>query len=270
MKTALIVLNKEGVRTAREIAGYLTTVDVYLPGPPEKLTVDILKNTEAGGLPEIVDDAFRSYHGLIFIMASGIAVRMIAPHVRDKYNDPAVVVLDDACRFAVSLLSGHEGGANKLAYRCAAAVGAVPVISTGTETNKPVTLGIGCRKGASADAVREAVLKGCKAAGFGAGAEMKQVRCAASIDLKKYEPGLIEACSKLEAPLRFFSKEEINSFCGEYTENEIAFKNLGVRAVAEPCALLAGRNSRLLLPKQVIGNVTIAVAIEQTNKDDSG
>ncbi len=278
MKTAVIVLNKDGFRTAELIADYVRTVEGYmqpLEGPDSdapgtmksKPTIDILENTGRGGLPELVKDAFRGCDGLIFIMASGIAVRMIAPLVRDKYSDPAVVVVDDARRFAVSLLSGHEGGANSLAYLCAAAVGAVPVISTGTETNKRITVGIGCRKGASADAIRKAVLKGCETAGFEAGTGTKSIRCAASIDIKKYEPGLIEACAGLQLPLRFFSKERINSFCGEYAENKTAVKNVGVRAVAEPCALLAGRNSRLLLSKQIIGDVTIAVAAEQPDKE---
>ena len=260
MKTAVIVLNKDGCRTAREIADYVTAVGLSVPGPQGEKSVDILENTGPGGLPELVEAAFRGYDGLIFMMASGIAVRMIAPLLRDKYSDPAVVVVDDARRFAVSLLSGHEGGANNLAYLAAAAVGAVPVITTGTETNKPITVGIGCRKGASAGTIREAVLKGCKTADI----DPETIRCAASIDIKKYETGLIKACAELQLPLRFFSKETINSFRGEYSQNDIAVKNIGVRAVAEPCALLAGRNSRLALPKQVIGDVTIAVAAERS------
>ena len=79
--------------------------------------------------------AFASYDGLIFIGACGIAVRAIAPFVRDKFKDPAVTVMDEGAGFAVSLLSGHVGGANKLTREAALVAGAVPVISTATDVN---------------------------------------------------------------------------------------------------------------------------------------
>jgi len=68
-------------------------------------------------------------------MATGIVVRMIAPLLVSKAEDPAVVVMDEAGRFAVSLVSGHIGGANRLAEATAAVVGAVPVITTATDTH---------------------------------------------------------------------------------------------------------------------------------------
>lgn len=70
---------------------------------------------------------------LIYIGATGIAVRAIAPYVRSKAQDPAVVVVDETGRFAISLLSGHLGGANELTERVAALCGATPVITTATD-----------------------------------------------------------------------------------------------------------------------------------------
>lgn len=84
-------------------------------------------------LSDLVAETFPRCRAHIFICACGIAVRAIAPHVRDKTSDPAVVCLDDAGRFAVSLLSGHLGGANDLARRAAAVVGATPVVTTATD-----------------------------------------------------------------------------------------------------------------------------------------
>ena len=76
---------------------------------------------------------FADADALVFVGAVGIAVRAIAPHCRGKAVDPAVVVLDEQGRFAISLLSGHLGGANDLTRQLAAACHAVPVITTATD-----------------------------------------------------------------------------------------------------------------------------------------
>ena len=96
--------------------------------------------------PEVGAEAYDSLEGwtarawgtadaIIFVGAAGIAVRAIAPHVKDKFTDPAVVSVDEAGRFAVPLLSGHVGGANELALKVAALTGGQAAVSTATDVN---------------------------------------------------------------------------------------------------------------------------------------
>jgi len=96
-------------------------VDIY----PE-LLVEKYDSDSFGGV-------WAASSAIIFIMASGIAVRSIAPYIKDKASDPAVLVMDDAGNSVISLLGGHEGGANLLAREIASQSGARAVITTATD-----------------------------------------------------------------------------------------------------------------------------------------
>ncbi|MEA3347610.1 MAG: cobalt-precorrin 5A hydrolase [Pseudomonadota bacterium] len=86
-----------------------------------------------GAFKKIVGDNWRNFAGHLFIMATGIVVRRIAPLLEGKTKDPAVVVCDEKGRFAISLLSGHIGGANRLARKTAAIFNGEAVITTATD-----------------------------------------------------------------------------------------------------------------------------------------
>lgn len=90
---------------------------------------------ENGGLDLWTKRNFYSADALVFIGSCGIAVRAIAPYLKSKLTDPAVIAVDETGAFAVSLLSGHLGGANRLAEKIAAVIGAQPVITTATDRN---------------------------------------------------------------------------------------------------------------------------------------
>lgn len=86
-------------------------------------------------LSEIVPDCFARFDALLFIMATGIVVRSIAPCLVSKLSDPAVLVMDERAKHIISLISGHVGGANRLAGELAIELHAEPVITTATDVN---------------------------------------------------------------------------------------------------------------------------------------
>jgi len=82
---------------------------------------------------QTMQDLFQAGRPLVCVMALGIVVRILGPLACDKETDPPVVVVDEAGNFAISVLGGHEGGANPLTKQVAKALGAVPVITTASD-----------------------------------------------------------------------------------------------------------------------------------------
>lgn len=94
-----------------------------------------LKEREEESLSQWTGRMFAEKRAVIFVSATGIAVRAIAPWIRDKMTDPPVVTVDEGAQFVIPLLSGHVGGANELARHIADWLEAVPVITTATDVN---------------------------------------------------------------------------------------------------------------------------------------
>lgn len=197
--------------------------------------------------------AYRAHRQWIMIAAGGIAVRFLDGLTADKHEDPAVVVIDEAGRHAVSLLAGHEGGANRLAYRVANAVGAVPVITTATEALKPLVLGIGCRKNAAQERITAAV---AHALGTRALSEVREI---ATIDLKAGEPGLLAFCAQHDIPLRVIAGSTVAARAWVSQSSQWVQQNIGLDGVCEPCALIAAARGRLIVPKTALDGVAVAV-----------
>ncbi len=254
MKIALITLSPEGAIIVRRLVESLGNAHVYLhqdvaPLPGEDSFPSILALTA---------EIFARFNGLIYVVPCGVAVRAIAPHVGSKRSDPAVVVVDVGGRYAISLLAGHEGGANELAVQIANIIGGEPVITTTTEALKNLIVGVGCRRGVSAGsiiaAVQEALVE--------VGGKLVQVRFLASADVKAGEEGLIRAAQELQVPLRFIGGEEIRATVRKFTPSPLALKKINLPAVAEPAALLAGRRTELILPRKIYKGITVAIARE--------
>jgi cobalt-precorrin 5A hydrolase len=134
MKIAIITITRNGARLGARLKSSFTNADLYaFPkylGTAGKDAVAI-----EGELSSLFKQFWPEIDGFICIMATGIVIRSVAPLLKDKTSDPAVVVMDDAGKFAISLLSGHLGGANELAERCAFILGARAVITTATDAN---------------------------------------------------------------------------------------------------------------------------------------
>jgi len=204
---------------------------------------------------------FPEHQQWVLIMTTGIAVRYVQGLLTDKTTDPGLVVLDEGCRFAVSLSGGHEGGANQLAYRVANLVGAVPVITTATETLKPLVIGVGCRRGVSTEQIDSAIEHGL----MRIQRSRSEVREIATIDLKQDEPGLNGWCERNGIALRVIPRELVQQRPWVTEPSAWVRKNIGVAGVCEACGLLATFRGRLVLPKTILDGVTVAI-VEEKNE----
>ena len=132
-KIAFLAYSRTGMALARRAAAHFPEAQIRCYAPSRLVTDGFLPEEDQG--EHAVGQLFSWADALIFIGALGIAVRRIAPYVRDKRTDPAVLCLDERGRFVISVLSGHIGGANQLAQELAKELGSVPVITTATDIN---------------------------------------------------------------------------------------------------------------------------------------
>lgn len=254
MKTALITLSDAGAIIVNRLAESLTDADIFLH---ESVSEDF-KAPRFQNIIKLTADIFGRYGSLVYVVPCGVAVRAVSPCIHNKYTDPAVVVVDAGGRYAVSLLSGHEGGANDLAVAVSNIIGGEPVITTTTEALKKYIVGIGCRRGTEEEAVVRAVREALRQASV----DLSEVRFLASADIKSDEKGLLAAARSLGIPIRFIPSEEIRESTRTFARSAVAEREVNLPAVAEPAALLAGRRTRLILPKTKLDGITVAVARE--------
>ncbi len=131
--SAIWVITPNGTKLAEMLSRNLSESDIYIS---QKIIETPIGHFSFQSLSETLEKKFHRYTGHIFIMSTGIVVRVIAPFIRRKTEDPAVVVVDDQGIHAISLLSGHLGGANALTLKIADIIGADPVITTATDVNR--------------------------------------------------------------------------------------------------------------------------------------
>ncbi len=336
MKVSIIAFTDNGMEIAYKLSNSLS----------ESNDVDFARCGK-GALSTWTEEHFSTNDALIFIGAIGIALRAIAPYIKTKTKDPAVVVVDELGQFSIPILSGHIGGANELALQIAEDLGSIPVITTATDINSVfavdtwaksqglqilnpeciklvsskllkgesvhvksdypiqgnlpknvylndledsnagydviithkdlenerkndtlllvpqiITVGIGCRKDISFEAIESSILNIIESENY----HILAINALASIDKKANEKGILEFAKKYGLPFNTYSAEELNSLEGDFTKSEFVKSVVEVDNVCERSAIKES-NGKLIRRKDTCdgAGVTVALAINDPN-----
>lgn len=147
MKLAIICFTANGLRLGEKLCLLISERTENKFSPDLYKTKKLKgKGTSFQNIYQLIREIFNKVDGIIFISACAIAVRVIAPSLKSKVTDPAVIVVDEKGKFSISLLSGHLGGANELAVWIAYLLSAVPVITTASDINQSFAVDIFAKK----------------------------------------------------------------------------------------------------------------------------
>lgn len=195
--------------------------------------------------------------GIVVFAPTGAVVRSLAPLLDHKTRDPGVVVLDALSRWAIPLVGGHEGGANRLAERVANLLGCESVVTTASEAVRDLVVGVGCRRGTSSQAILEAVdlALSCRNLSW------DRVRSLATGSPKRHEVGLLHAAASRNIPLVVVHDIELRSR-RRGVRRTAASRHVGLPALSHPAALAAGRRTTCLLNRFRHGPVMLSIAME--------
>ncbi len=336
MKVSIIAFTDKGMEIAYKLSNSLSGDN----------DVDFTRCGK-GALSTWTEEHFSTNDALIFIGAIGIALRAIAPYIKTKTKDPAVVVVDELGQFSIPILSGHIGGANELALQIADDLGSIPVITTATDINNVfavdtwaksqglhilnpqciklvsskllkgesvhvksdypiqgnlpknvylndledsnagydviithkdleneckndtlllvpqiITVGIGCRKDISFEAIESSILNILESENY----HILAINALASIDKKANERGILEFAKKYDLPFNTYSAEELNNLEGDFTKSEFVKSVVEVDNVCERSAVMES-NGKLIRRKDTCNGagVTVALAINDPN-----
>ncbi len=336
MKVSIIAFTDNGMEIAYKLSNSLS----------ESNDVDFTRCGK-GALSTWTEEHFSTNDALIFIGAIGIALRAVAPYIKTKTKDPAVVVVDELGQFSIPILSGHIGGANELALQISKDLGSIPVITTATDINKVfavdtwaksqglhilnpeciklvsskllkgesvhvksdcpiqgnlpknvylndledsnagydvlithkdleneckndtlllvpqiITVGIGCRKDISFEAIENSILYILEKENY----HILAINALASIDKKANEKGILEFAKKYDLPFNTYAADELNSLEGDFTKSEFVKSVVEVDNVCERSAVMES-NGKLIRRKDTCNGagVTVALAINDPN-----
>lgn len=336
MKIACVSFTQRGKEIGNKLVKLSSRANIYT-------VYHFINNEINGGIKSIMPYLVKEYEGLIFISATGIAVRFMKPYIRDKTQDPAVVVVDDGGKFAISLLSGHIGGANELAQWVGSTLKAIPVITTASDNRyiesidlfaiknnyhmenkdsmkeitammvngskigfysemeeiidydnltilsnpkdldpsiegiiivsskiglkipsnkycllipKNINIGIGCRKNVEGKRIIELIENTLGRLSL----SPKGIKAIGTVEVKRGETGIIEACNYFNCPLKIFSLKEIKEVEAKFPKSHFVKETIGVYSVSEPSAYLLG--GKMLAAKIKKDGITLSIAKE--------
>ena len=137
-KVAILAITKNGIKMGLSLKKLFPDWKIFAPSKFSDNNEVIEWYNDSTSIKIV--DLFKSNNALICLFSLGAVIRLIAPHIKDKKTDPAVIVIDDKAQFVISVLSGHLGGANELSNDIAQKINAVPVITTAADVNKTIAV----------------------------------------------------------------------------------------------------------------------------------
>ncbi len=143
-KIVLIAITKHGAGQVKSLAEKLPEADVVISEKFAPLMAGLSNKVRAysGPFRNEIASLFSGYDQLVFLVSLGAVVRLIAPHLKSKDEDPGVIVVDDAGQFVIPVLSGHVGGANAYAEKIAALTQGTAVLTTASDVGKTIPVDI--------------------------------------------------------------------------------------------------------------------------------
>lgn len=143
-RVALVAITKHGVAQMANIAPKMAEADLITSEKFIEKIEPLANNTSCyrGALKAHIPIVLKQYDQIVFFVSVGAVVRLIAPHLISKDEDPGISVVDDAGQFVIPLLSGHVGGANAYAEKLAKILGATAVVTTASDVGKTIPVDI--------------------------------------------------------------------------------------------------------------------------------
>ena len=143
-RIAIVAITKHGAAQAAQLAAQLPHAHIVCAEKFAATFAGLANPLRAytAALRDEIGPLFAAYDQLIFFVSLGAVVRLIAPHLKSKDEDPGITVVDDAGQFVIPVLSGHVGGANACAEQVAALLGATPVLTTASDVGKTIPVDI--------------------------------------------------------------------------------------------------------------------------------
>ncbi|NOQ13148.1 MAG: cobalamin biosynthesis protein CbiG [Methyloprofundus sp.] len=143
-KIILVAITKHGANQVTQLAEKLPDADILVSEKFRELLVTSKSSCQfySGPFREQIAGLFKNYEQIVFFVSLGAVVRLVAPFLKSKDEDPGVIVVDDAAQFVIPVLSGHVGGANACAEMLADLLQATPVLTTASDVGKTIPVDI--------------------------------------------------------------------------------------------------------------------------------